>query len=140
MELAHKTVQNIHVICGCLKNFLRNLREPLVTFSLHETFIAAADLNNTDDNLSAMYQILAELPEPNKHTLAAVILHLQIVAKSTKTQMDVLNLSKVFGPTLVGHGSANPTPPQMKDDIMYFLHHPSVSMGKVILPFEDPFG
>uniref|UniRef100_A0A803XMM9 Rho-GAP domain-containing protein n=1 Tax=Meleagris gallopavo TaxID=9103 RepID=A0A803XMM9_MELGA len=30
--------------------------------------------------------------------------------------MDVLNLSRVFGPTLVGHGSANPTPLAIMED------------------------
>uniref|UniRef100_A0A8C0UBG8 Rho-GAP domain-containing protein n=1 Tax=Cyanistes caeruleus TaxID=156563 RepID=A0A8C0UBG8_CYACU len=30
--------------------------------------------------------------------------------------MDVLNLSRVFGPTLVGHSSANPTPLVIMED------------------------
>uniref|UniRef100_A0A8C0ENX8 Rho-GAP domain-containing protein n=1 Tax=Bubo bubo TaxID=30461 RepID=A0A8C0ENX8_BUBBB len=30
--------------------------------------------------------------------------------------MDVLNLSRVFGPTLVGHSSANPTPLAIMED------------------------
>uniref|UniRef100_A0A8C6Z5U1 Rho-GAP domain-containing protein n=1 Tax=Nothoprocta perdicaria TaxID=30464 RepID=A0A8C6Z5U1_NOTPE len=30
--------------------------------------------------------------------------------------MDVLNLSRVFGPTLVGHGCANPTPLAIMED------------------------
>ena len=34
--------RDIHVICGTLKDFLRNLTEPLVTFALHEAFSDAA--------------------------------------------------------------------------------------------------
>ena len=30
------------MICGTLKDFLRNLTEPLVTFALHEAFSDAA--------------------------------------------------------------------------------------------------
>lgn len=34
--LLHR-VDEIHVVCGLLKDFLRKLREPLVTFALHKT-------------------------------------------------------------------------------------------------------
>jgi len=33
---------DIHTICGCLKDFLRNLKEPLVTFALWPEFVRAA--------------------------------------------------------------------------------------------------
>uniref|UniRef100_A0A4W3GHK9 Rho-GAP domain-containing protein n=1 Tax=Callorhinchus milii TaxID=7868 RepID=A0A4W3GHK9_CALMI len=35
-------VTDVHVVCGLLKDFLRKLREPLVTFRLHPTFLAVA--------------------------------------------------------------------------------------------------
>lgn len=35
-------VHDIHVICGVLKDFLRKLKEPLVTFKLHRAFGEAA--------------------------------------------------------------------------------------------------
>lgn len=35
-------VDDINVLCGVAKDFLRSLREPLLTFALHETFIKAA--------------------------------------------------------------------------------------------------
>ena len=38
------------------------------------------------------------------------------VSRSPDCKMDVLNLSRVFGPTLVGHGSANPTPLAIMED------------------------
>jgi len=111
------TKQNdIHVICGCLKDFLRGLSEPLVTFALHESFMVSASLSDDDDSLSGMYQCISELPVANRETLSAVILHLQKVAMSSETQMPVSNLSKVFGPTLVGHRSPNPTHMEMLDD------------------------
>lgn len=37
-------VQDIHVVCGCLKDFLRKLKEPIITFRLHKTFMEAAGL------------------------------------------------------------------------------------------------
>ena len=35
-------VDDIHVICCVLKDFLRELKEPLVTFNLHGAFTLAA--------------------------------------------------------------------------------------------------
>lgn len=35
-------VDEVHVVCGLLKDFLRKLQEPLVTFALHKTFMEAA--------------------------------------------------------------------------------------------------
>lgn len=32
-------VQDIHVVCGLLKDFLRKLQEPLITFRLHQKFM-----------------------------------------------------------------------------------------------------
>lgn len=35
-------VQDIHVVCGLLKDFLRKLKEPLITFRLHRNFMEAS--------------------------------------------------------------------------------------------------
>ena len=46
-------VDEIHVICGLLKDFFRKLKEPLITFKLHATFMSAAGrFNIKDSNLS----------------------------------------------------------------------------------------
>ena len=47
---------------------------------------------------------------------AAVLIHLQKVAASHETQMNISNLSKIFGPTLVCHRSSNPTHEEMLED------------------------
>ena len=38
-------VDDIHVICGCLKDFLRGLKEPLVTRQLWRSFVDASGKN-----------------------------------------------------------------------------------------------
>ena len=35
-------VNDINVVCGALKDFLRGLKEPLLTYQLHAPFTAAA--------------------------------------------------------------------------------------------------
>ena len=41
-NLAH--VIDIHVVCGCLKDFLRGLKEPLVTYRLWNQFVNSAGM------------------------------------------------------------------------------------------------
>lgn len=43
-------VADIHVVCGVLKDFLRSLKEPLVTFGLHPAFLRAAGERGCGDS------------------------------------------------------------------------------------------
>ncbi|XP_014809724.1 PREDICTED: rac GTPase-activating protein 1-like isoform X2 [Calidris pugnax] len=110
------SVADIHVVCGVLKDFLRGLKEPLVTFSLHPAFLRAADIPDDAACSTALHHVVSKLPPANRDTLAFLMLHLLRVSHSPDCKMDVLNLSRVFGPTLVGHGSANPTPLVIMED------------------------
>ncbi|XP_021253140.1 rac GTPase-activating protein 1-like isoform X2 [Numida meleagris] len=109
-------VADIHVVCGVLKDFLRGLKEPLVTFGLHPTFLRAADIPDEAACSTALRHVVSKLPAANRDTLAFLMLHLLRVSRSPDCKMDVLNLSRVFGPTLVGHSSANPTPLAIMED------------------------
>ncbi|XP_069828262.1 rac GTPase-activating protein 1 isoform X2 [Dendropsophus ebraccatus] len=101
-------VDDIHAVCGFLKDFLRNLKEPLLTFRLNKSFMTAAEITDDGNSIAAIFQLVDELPGPNRDTLAFLMIHLQRVAESPVCKMDVTNLSKVFGPTLVGHAVPDP--------------------------------
>ncbi|XP_059583566.1 rac GTPase-activating protein 1 isoform X2 [Alligator mississippiensis] len=105
-------VPDVHVACGVLKDFLRGLREPLVTFRLHPAFLRAADLPDA----AALCHVVMQLPPANRDTLAFLVLHLLRVARSPACKMDRANLARVFGPTLVGYGSADPPPLTILED------------------------
>uniref|UniRef100_A0A7N8YA57 Uncharacterized protein n=1 Tax=Mastacembelus armatus TaxID=205130 RepID=A0A7N8YA57_9TELE len=109
-------VQDIHVVCGFLKDFLRKLKEPLLTFRLHRTFMEASELTDEDDCSAVLWQAVAELPKANRDTLAFLILHLHKVMKSPQCQMDQNNLARVFGPTIVGHEISEPSPTTIMRD------------------------
>uniref|UniRef100_A0A8C4R322 Rac GTPase activating protein 1 n=2 Tax=Eptatretus burgeri TaxID=7764 RepID=A0A8C4R322_EPTBU len=109
-------IQDIHVVCGVLKDFLRRLREPLLTRRLHLAFISAAEIADEDNSKAAILQVVAELPRANQDTLAFLIIHLQKVAVSDACKMGTSNLARVFGPTLVGHATADPDPNTMLQD------------------------
>ncbi|XP_069588871.1 rac GTPase-activating protein 1-like [Ranitomeya imitator] len=102
--------EDIHAVCGVLKDFLRNLSEPLLTFSLHSQFLDTADIINENDSKCEMCVTVQELPPANRDTLAFLILHLYRVMRSPECQMDKMNLSRVFGPTIVGHSVPDPSP------------------------------
>uniref|UniRef100_A0A663F2W7 Rac GTPase activating protein 1 n=1 Tax=Aquila chrysaetos chrysaetos TaxID=223781 RepID=A0A663F2W7_AQUCH len=115
---ALSSVADIHVVCGVLKDFLRGLKEPLVTFRAASplTLLHGATTDIPDDAAcsTALCHVVSKLPPANRDTLAFLMLHL--VSRSPDCKMDVLNLSRVFGPTLVGHSSANPTPLAIMED------------------------
>ncbi|KAF9800319.1 hypothetical protein SFRURICE_002888, partial [Spodoptera frugiperda] len=99
-----KRLKDVHVLCGCIKDFLRSLREPLVTSALWADFMAAATLAEPSDATAAIVQAVSQLPQPNRDTLAFLVLHLQKVAESPDCEMGIDNLAKIFGPTLIGYG------------------------------------
>uniref|UniRef100_A0A3Q1IKB9 Uncharacterized protein n=1 Tax=Anabas testudineus TaxID=64144 RepID=A0A3Q1IKB9_ANATE len=102
-------IQDIHVVCGFLKDFLRRLKEPIITFRLHKTFMEASELTDGSGSAS-MCRAVAELPKANRDTLAFLMLHLHRVMKSPYCQMDKNNMARVFAPTIVGYGMSEPSP------------------------------
>ncbi|XP_050781656.1 rac GTPase-activating protein 1 isoform X2 [Gopherus flavomarginatus] len=126
-------VDDIHAICGLLKDFLRNLKEPILTFRLNKTFMEAAEILDEDNSVAAMYQAVGELPQANRDTLAFLMIHLQRVAQSPDTKMDITNLSKVFGPTLVAHAVPDPDPMTLLQDTK---RQPKVVERLLSLPVE----
>uniref|UniRef100_A0A8V0ZM60 Rac GTPase-activating protein 1 n=1 Tax=Gallus gallus TaxID=9031 RepID=A0A8V0ZM60_CHICK len=126
-------VDDIHAICGLLKDFLRNLKEPLLTFRLNKTFMEAAEILDEDNSIAAMYQAVGELPRANRDTLAFLMVHLQRVAQSPDTKMDVTNLAKVFGPTIVAHAVPDPDPMTLLQDTK---RQPKVVERLLLLPME----
>ncbi|KAM6394903.1 rac GTPase-activating protein 1 [Rhynochetos jubatus] len=126
-------VDDIHAICGLLKDFLRSLKEPLLTFRLNKTFMEAAEIADEDNSIAAMYQAVGELPQANRDTLAFLMIHLQRVAQSPDTKMDITNLAKVFGPTIVAHAVPDPDPVTLLQDTK---RQPKVVERLLLLPMD----
>lgn len=101
---------DIHVLCGCIKDFLRNLDELLIPFSLWTTFSNAAQQIPSDDsdNNKEVIAAIEKLPQANRDTLAYLILHFQRIAECPEVKMPLSNFAKVFAPTIVGFSSPDP--------------------------------
>lgn len=68
---------DIHVICGCVKDFLRSLREPLIPTNLWKDFTNAVQTPDDVEAVRQVYRAIAALPQANRDTLSFLILHLQ---------------------------------------------------------------
>ena len=68
---------DVHVICGTVKDFLRSLAQPLVPQSQWQDFTKAAEDQDQEVGQALMIQAISELPQPNRDTLAYLIMHLQ---------------------------------------------------------------
>ncbi|BEI94714.1 uncharacterized protein CcaverHIS019_0702950 [Cutaneotrichosporon cavernicola] len=99
---------DISAITSVLKNYFRNLPDPVFTHKLHESFIAAANIRGVDNKKQALCALLQELPKAHYDTLKVLMLHLnRVTAKSDINLMTSQNLGVVFGPTLLRSSDPN---------------------------------
>ncbi|XP_058606741.1 unconventional myosin-IXb isoform X2 [Onychostoma macrolepis] len=92
----------IHTITGLVKQWLRELPDPLMTYSLYSDFLYAVDLPEASERLRAIYRKLDELPPPNFSTLERLIFHLVKVTKEeAHNRMSTSALAIVFAPCIL---------------------------------------
>ncbi|KAI0425294.1 hypothetical protein F5Y09DRAFT_322141 [Xylaria sp. FL1042] len=94
---------DVNSVAGLLKQFLRDLPDPLLTSDNYSAFIDAAKQDDEIVRRDSMHAIINGLPDPNYATLRALTLHLyRVMENSTVNRMNSQNLAIVFGPTLMG--------------------------------------
>uniref|UniRef100_A0AAY4E530 Rho GTPase-activating protein 42 n=1 Tax=Denticeps clupeoides TaxID=299321 RepID=A0AAY4E530_9TELE len=101
MDLEPDMWDNKTITSG-LKNYLRCLSEPLMTYKLHKDFIMAVKSDDQNYRVCAVHALVHKLPEKNREMLQILIKHLVTVSIHDKTNlMTVSNLGVIFGPTLM---------------------------------------
>ncbi|KAK2722054.1 hypothetical protein QYM36_002563 [Artemia franciscana] len=98
----------IPTICSLIKMFLRELKDTIITYTMWSRFVAAAETMDELDMQTLLYSCVANLPKPNRETLAYLMCHLHRVAESPACQMPLDNLAKAFGQTIVGYSQPDP--------------------------------
>jgi len=68
---------DVNVICGCIKDFLRSLQEPLIGRWFWKDFALASDISDITQRHNEIDRLVKDLPPPNQDTLGFLILHLQ---------------------------------------------------------------
>ncbi|XP_043391972.1 unconventional myosin-IXb isoform X9 [Chelonia mydas] len=92
----------IHTITGILKQWLRELPDPLMTFAQYGDFLRAVELPEKQEQLVAIYSVLEQLPQANHNTLERLIFHLVKVALiEDVNRMSPNALAIVFAPCLL---------------------------------------
>ncbi|KAI4157407.1 MAG: hypothetical protein L6R39_000689 [Caloplaca ligustica] len=97
---------DVNSVAGLLKQFFRDLPDPLLTHEHFQDFIEAARIEDDVTRRDSLHAIVNSLPDPNYATLRALTLHLHRVQEhSAANRMNAGNLAICFGPTLMGTGS-----------------------------------
>lgn len=103
---------DVHVLCGCVKDFLRSLSERLVPLALWSAFSNAAQKIPSDEEEGTVnkdvYRAVDRLPQANRDTLAYLIMHFQRISECPDVKMPLTNFAKIFGPTIVGYSCPEP--------------------------------
>ncbi|KAI8444090.1 hypothetical protein BY996DRAFT_8153907, partial [Phakopsora pachyrhizi] len=113
MEINEENFNELNDLSGCLKLWLRELPEPLMTWKLYSSFIEAAKIENDRLRHIRLHERVNELPDPNYATLKFLMGHLDRVRRNEAiNSMGASNLSVIFGPTLL-----SPPPPSQLPQI-----------------------
>ncbi|KAF2805261.1 Rho GTPase-like protein activator [Mytilinidion resinicola] len=94
---------DVNSVAGLLKQFFRDLPDPLLTAEHYTEFIDAARIDDDTVRRDSMHAIINALPDPNYATLRALVLHLNRVNEhSQANRMSTSNLGICFAPTIMG--------------------------------------
>ncbi|KAF7717273.1 Uncharacterized protein PECH_007551 [Penicillium ucsense] len=97
---------DVNSVAGLVKQFFRELPDPLFTSEYYSDFIDAARIDDDTQRRDQCHALINNLPDAHYATLRAVILHLNKVQEHyTSNRMNAGNLAICFGPTLMGANS-----------------------------------
>ncbi|XP_065813032.1 unconventional myosin-IXAb isoform X1 [Labrus bergylta] len=93
---------NIHVIASVLKQWLRDLPSPLMTFELYEEFLRAMGQPDRREVMRGVYSVIDQLSRTHLSTLERLIFHLVRIALQEDTnRMSANALAIVFAPCIL---------------------------------------
>lgn len=96
-------------ISGILKNYLRLLPEPLLSFDLYSQFLTVLRSASTPEKDAMLYKaLIRSLPPGDKLLLQSLLAMLSEISKNVEVnKMSVSNLAIVFGPSILRPRSVN---------------------------------
>ncbi|KAI8341256.1 hypothetical protein BC941DRAFT_370135 [Chlamydoabsidia padenii] len=95
-------INDICAVTSILKQYFRELPNPLLTYELYDQFMDAVRIPSGDEKTNKFVELLSQLPKANHDTLKLLIIHLDNVRKQSESNlMTTKNLAMVFGPTLL---------------------------------------
>ena len=67
---------SVYCVAAVVKQFLRDLPEPLVTFRAYPEFLQATEIGDAQERYDALCALASQLPKANRNTLERVVFHL----------------------------------------------------------------
>ncbi|KAF2867171.1 hypothetical protein BDV95DRAFT_185845 [Massariosphaeria phaeospora] len=99
---------DVNSVAGLLKQFFRELPDPLLTLEFYTKFIEAARIDDETVRRDSMHALINALPDPNYATLRALVLHLHRVNQSAEVnRMSTANLGICWAPSVMGPHQGN---------------------------------
>ncbi|KAJ3439823.1 rho/rac/cdc gtpase-activating protein [Anaeramoeba flamelloides] len=115
-------------VTSLLKQYFRDLSEPLLTYSLYSTFVKIHNMKYIWEQLPKLKLLLKCLPKPNYETIKVLSKHIHFVSlQSHVTKMPIDNLALLMGPNLL----KNP-----KSDMESMINDTKIQCGIATLLFE----
>ncbi|KAM4716835.1 rho GTPase-activating protein 17b isoform 4-T4 [Anableps anableps] len=91
-----------HAVAGALKSYLRELPEPLMTFSMYDEWIQASNISDPDKRLQALWVTCDNLPKAHKANFRYLVKFLAKLAQESEVnKMTPSNIAIVLGPNLL---------------------------------------
>ncbi|WAR20522.1 RHGBA-like protein [Mya arenaria] len=101
---------NVYDVTALVKQFFRELPEPLFTSVYHDTFVRCYQLENSEEATRAVLLACLLLPSEHATTLQYIMkLLAKIATHSEKNKMDSTNLAVVLAPNLMHMNSKSET-------------------------------
>jgi len=124
---------DIHAVAGALKQYLRQLPDPLLTFELHSQWLKAAAITDHDAKLQEILRLIESLPSTHKANLRYVIKFFSLIAsQSDVNKMTPSNLAVVMAPNMLWSA---------KDDISVHMRESNLILNIVesMITYSDWF-
>ncbi|CAF0896185.1 unnamed protein product [Adineta ricciae] len=142
-SLTFDATTNAHDIAGLIKEFLRELPEPLLTRDLCAPFLNIRTKLHPKDQLRALAYLICLLPSSNRDTLYTLLKFLYHISLNSQdrcsidgkvlvpgNKMDAANLAIVFAPTVLMDGKA---PAMSNKETSMAMTADQMEQGKSIL-------
>lgn len=126
VDLSVDHVPDINVITSVLKDYLRELPEPLFTKGLFDMLVDGFSVCLPDDpegNAKLMFSILDCLPKVNRCTVVYLMDHLKLVTgHSDRNKMSSQSLAICFGPVVMCHTETGAPVAELRKPIEVFKY------------------
>eukprot|EP01134_Creolimax_fragrantissima_P000798 CFRG0798T1 len=104
LQISNKLQETYHLndIATVVKQFLRELPIPLLTYKLFPAFVSSLKLPTDELRTEALRLLYVQLPACNQHTLIAILSHLSTINDHKESnKMSTKNMATLMGPNLV---------------------------------------